>query len=130
MKRITINTEPVVLSLVEVLSRKYKGKEIKIYQLERGGGSGYYVAEIGPKKQYDEIEGDENMNEQNRKTTIEQMIIIRGRGNSESLLSDDERFEHFVERVTNEANKLIEYGGYEIVGISYPTDFKAIIIYR
>ena len=61
MERITINTELVVLSLDEVISRKYKGKEIKIYQLERGSGSGYYVAEIGPKKQYDEIKIDDDM---------------------------------------------------------------------
>lgn len=132
MERITINTELVVLTLNDVRSRKYKGKEIKIYQLERGSGSGYYVAEIGPKRQYDEDDEEENMNEHDNdnKNTVNQMIIDRLRANSESLLVDDVSFHYFVERVEREANRLIESDGCEIIGISYPDKFTAIISYR
>lgn len=70
------------------------------------------------------------MNEQNKNSKIEQLVMYRHEAPSYSLLADDETLDHFVGRVTNEANKLIEDGSHEIIGISYLDKLTAVISYR
>ena len=50
----TLSTDLVILTSDQVNNKNFNGKDIIVYQLERGSSNGYYIAEI------EYIENDED----------------------------------------------------------------------